>query len=383
MKIAYCIDSVTALGGIERITLSKANALADILGNEVYIIVAFHRGDPVSTINPKVHLVNLKVDYYADYGMSRLQAFLFMRKKRKEHIRKLQAFLNEIQPDILISTNQSEKHFIRTLSLDYKPVIIREFHFCSDYRVIEAQSCLQKIIARIGTFMDCKVNIHKVDRIVLLTEEDRNRNWRGCNRVAVIPNPVTMVSAYPPSSVEKKRVIAAGRLVRQKNFESLLRSWKRVVKQHPDWVLEIYGEGMLKGQLENQIDKMNLGKSVYLKGRTNDIFSKMTSSSIYALSSIYEGFALVLIEAMSCGLPVVSYDCPCGPKDLIEDGENGFLVPLNDEKTLADRMCRLIEDDKLRKKMGASALVKSKCYQMDNIMKQWMDLFDELIAAKK
>lgn len=383
MKIAYCVDSVTALGGIERITLAKASALADIEGNEVYIIVAFHRGEPVSFMNPKVQLVNLDVDYYADYGKSRLQAFLFMLKKRRMHIQKIQDFLNSIQPDILISTNQSEKHFIRSLSLNYRPVIIREIHFSSDYRQLDAKSFLEKMIANIGFFMDFKMRRGLIDKIVLLTEEDRNRNWKGSDRVTVIPNPVTLVSNYSPSTVDYKRVIAAGRLVRLKNFDSLIRAWRLVAERYPNWVLDIYGEGKLKNSLNDLIQAHQLQNYVYLKGRTDDICAEMSFSSIFVLSSISEGFGLVIVEAMSCGLPVVSYACPCGPKDIIDEGKDGFLVPVNDEQALADRIIRLIEDEELRRQMSKAALQKSEKYRMDKIIPMWMKLFEELLQEKR
>lgn len=382
MKIAYLIDSVTALGGIERITLSKASALADIPTNEVYIIVAFHRGEPVSYMNPRIKLINLDVNYYADYGKSRIQAFLFLLKKRQEHIRKLRVFLNEKQPDVLISTNQSEKHFIKSLRLDYRPVFIRELHFCSDYRQIEAISLSQKILAYLGAYTDYHLKTGNLDKVVLLTEEDRIRNWEGRDNVSVIPNPVTMVSNYPPSPLTEKRVIAAGRLVRQKNFASLIRAWKEVQAKHPDWKLDIYGEGSLKTSLEKLIADLRLEGAVCLQGKTQEIFKEMTNSSIFVLSSIYEGFGLVIVEAMSCGLPVVSYACPCGPKDIIEDGKDGFLVEVNDEQTLAARINQLIEDEELRRQMSQAALQKSEKYKMERIIPMWMDLLEKLKREK-
>ena len=191
-----------------------------------------------------------------------------------------------------------------------------------------------------------------------------------------------MVSNYPPSPLTEKRVIAAGRLVRQKNFASLIRAWKEVHAKHPDWKLDIYGEGSLKTSLEKLIADLQLEGAVCLQGKTQEIFKEMTNSSIFVLSSIYEGFGLVIVEAMSCGLPVVSYACPCGPKDIIEDGKDGFLVEVNDEQTLAARINQLIEDEELRRQMSQAALQKSEKYKMERIIPMWMDLFEKLKREK-
>lgn len=198
----------------------------------------------------------------------------------------------------------------------------------------------------------------------------------------VIPNPITDVPNVAHSETKEKRVIAAGRLVNQKNFASLIRAWKEVQAKHPDWELDIYGEGSLKTSLEKLIADLQLEGAVCLQGKTQEIFKEMTNSSIFVLSSIYEGFGLVIVEAMSCGLPVVSYACPCGPKDIIEEGKDGFLVEVNDEQTLAARINQLIEDEELRRQMSQAALQKSEKYKMERIIPMWMDLFEKLKREK-
>ena len=123
--------------------------------------------------------------------------------------------------------------------------------------------------------------------------------------------------------------------------------------------------------------------NIFLKGYTYDIFSPLYKASIFTLTSLFEGLPLVIIEAMSCGVPVVSYACPCGPQDIIADGHDGFLVPVNNEKVLADRICRLIEDKELRKEMGKAARLKAEQYDIKNIIPMWMELFNQLINEKR
>lgn len=383
MKIAYCIDTITALGGIERVTIAKANALANVKNNTVYLVVTSNQGIPVLPVNPKIKIIDLKVNYFEDFGKSPFQIYWILYQKRKEHKKKLTLFIKEKQPDILISTNNSEKHFIKSLSISHHTIIIRELHFCTHYRLIEATTLFQKFLALIGHLFDYHWNMKNIDQTVLLTNEDKELHWKGKNKVNVIPNPIIFQSPYPPSTTKEKKVIAAGRLVYQKNFSSLIRAWKQVAEKHPDWILEIYGEGALKIELESLITELNLKRHVFLKGKTTDIFKVMSNSSIYVLSSIYEGLPLVIIEAMSCGLPVISYTCPCGPKDVIEDEKDGFLVNVNDEIELAKKINILIENEKLRKQMSDAAIIKANKYNIDNITSKWMKLFTKLKYAKK
>lgn len=222
--------------------------------------------------------------------------------------------------------------------------------------------------------MDYSIFIKSYDRIVVLTHEDKEINWKNNEKVVVIPNPLTS-PCTSQSSLENKTVISVGRLVHAKNFSSLIDAWKLVASKHPDWTLEIWGEGALRNDLQQQINNLELQQSVYLKGYTYDIQEKMLNASIFVLTSFFEGFGLVIVEAMSCGLPVVSYDCPCGPKDIITEGKDGFLVPVNDEEALAERINILIRNEYIRKQIAIQTLAKIEKYKVNNIITKWMDLF--------
>jgi glycosyltransferase involved in cell wall biosynthesis len=239
---------------------------------------------------------------------------------------------------------------------------------------------MDKIMAYGGDFID-RFTLPRYDKVVVLTEEDRITHWSNCRNVVVIPNPIRS-SFEGVSPLIHKKVITAGRLTAQKNHHSLIKAFSRVVKSHPDWTLDIYGEGPLKGMLEQEIKQLDLENHVHLCGFTSNLPSVYVKSSMFVLSSIYEGLPLVAIEAMSSGLPVVSYACPCGPRDIITDGKDGFLVPVNDEKQLADRICYLIEHEEERKQMGQTALEKSRQYSLDKIMARWRDLFNTLVNER-
>lgn len=381
MKIVYCTDSICYAGGIQRITITKANELAQIDGNEVWIIVTDNKRKAVSPLSPKVHLIDLDINYFEDDWKSYFHVLKGIIYKRTQHKKKLKKVLRQIEPDVVISTGTSEKNFLPCLSIKSNLVFIREIHNNKNYRLSLAHGFIATMIAIWGDFIDYGIYIKRYDKIVVLTNEDKTTNWKNNKKVIVIPNSVTSLCSQQ-SLLTTKKVIAIGRLTFQKNFESLINSWQYVERRHKNWTLEIWGEGGLKAELEKLINQHQLAKSVLLKGYTYDIYSKLHDASIFALTSRIEGFGLVIVEAMSCGLPIVSYSCPCGPKDIITDGKDGFLVPVNDEKALAEKICYLIEHEEERKSMGMAAREKSKQYSIDNITHKWMDLFNKLIDEK-
>lgn len=379
MIIVYCIDSINGIGGIQHITVEKANALAEMENNDVWILHAEHSGIRYFSVSPKVNTVDLDINYYEDDWKSQWHVLKGIFFKRRKHKRRLKCALNKIHPDIVISVGQSEKNLVPAIR--GKWAIIREFHFSRSYRLMSATTIFDKVLAIAGNMADTFF-LRQYDRIVVLTHEDKSTHWKWFHNIDVIPNPKGLSNA-PTASLKENRVIAIGRLVYQKNFDSLIRAFSLVVDRFPSWNLAIFGEGSERSSLENTIYQMGLSNSVRLMGQTQNVLEELSSSSILAVSSRYEGFGLVILEAMACGLPVVSYACPCGPKDIITDGIDGFLVPEGDEIILAERICRLIEDEELRKRMGAAAFERAKDYTLDKIIPMWMALFEELIRQQK
>lgn len=381
MKIVYCIDSLCYLGGIQNTTITKANGLAQI-GHQVWIIVTDNKYSPLHPVDPKVQVINLDINYSEDDWKSKFYLIKSILIKRKKHKKAIAKVLNDINPDVIISTCTSEKNFLPNIRLNSTPIFIREIHNQKGYRLLHARSLFEKIMAIIGNWYDYSWNINKYDQIVVLTNEDKELNWKNNSKVSVISNPVTFDTNIKTAPLTNKKIITAGRLVHQKNYKSLINAWKIVNQKHPDWQLEIWGDGVLKNELSKQINTLGLNNKVLLMGYTNDIISRMLQASGCVLSSLYEGISLVLIEAMSCGLPIVSYACQCGPKDLIEHGKNGFLCEVNDETKLAEYICSIIEDEKLRIKMGQASKKKSEEFSIEKIVTQWINLFQTLINNK-
>ena len=179
-----------------------------------------------------------------------------------------------------------------------------------------------------------------------------------------------------------KQVIAVGRYVPQKGFDRLISAWSIVNKKHPDWILRIYGDGM-REQLQNQIYELGISPSCILEHSTPDIVDKYCKSSIFVLSSRYEGFGMVIIEAMACGVPPVSFTCPCGPRDIISDGINGLLVENGNIEGLAEKICYLIENENVRREMGRQARMDIERFRIEPIAEQWKTLFESIIEKNK
>ena len=378
MILVYCIDSINGIGGIQHATLMKARALAEINQNSVWIVFADDSGKLCFHLSANVKTINLGINYYKDDWKSPWRVLKGILIKRRKHRFALKKVLTEIQPDVVISVGQSEKNLVP--SIRGKWVTVREFHFVRNYRTLHARSFFDRILAWGGDCLD-RVVLKRYDRIVTLTQEDKEKNWRGWNNVYVIPNPVQPSAVK--SSLTSKRLLAIGRLVYQKNFSSLIRAFSIVVKRFPEWSLDIVGEGEERRALSSLIKSLNLYDFVHLVGEQSDIIHKLPNYSLFVQSSRFEGFSLVLIEAMLGGLPVISYACPCGPKDIIRDGIDGFLIPQGDEASLAERICQLIEDETLRRKMGAAAQERAKEFSLEKVIPMWTSLFEELVKEKK
>ena len=378
MIIVYCIDSIHGIGGIQHVTVMKANALAEIENNTVWILYADHSGNSHFPLSPKVQTIDLDINYYEDDWISKWHILKGILIKRRKHKRALRQALNEIQPDIVISLGQSEKNLVPAIR--GKWATIREFHFVRDYRYRIAHSCFDWLLALGGSIVDAFI-LQKYDEIVTLTREDKERNWRHWKRVSVVPNPVQLSPSH--ASLDSNKILAAGRLEKQKNFLSLIKAFALVAQHFPEWSLDIFGDGNERETLSSLIKDLGLSEVIHLMGRQSRIQEIMPDYSVFTLSSRFEGFPLVLIEALSCGLPVVSYACPCGPKDIVRDGVDGFLVPPGDETALAEHICQLIEDESLRRKMGTAALERAKEFSIEKVISLWMSLFEELMKNKK
>jgi glycosyltransferase involved in cell wall biosynthesis len=238
---------------------------------------------------------------------------------------------------------------------------------------MEQKGGLHRFIARIWRKKQER-DVSRLDALVLLTQADAD-SWQGVTKTVVIPNPTPFYPAAS-SSCESHKAICVGRLNEQKGYEYLIDAWAIVSQRHPDWVLNAFGSGEIKEQLLDRIKERGVQETLFIHDPVDNIIEKYLESSLYIMSSRFEGFPMVLLEAMSCGLPCVSFDCPNGAKDLIRDGRNGFLVEYLNTNQLAERICELMEKNSLRRQFGANAKEDVKHYLPDSIMEHWVDLFN-------
>ena len=224
-----------------------------------------------------------------------------------------------------------------------------------------------------------------LDALVTLTDGDAEAYQAFLNgdvEVRAIPNAVPKLPSLPPATLESEVVVAAGRLTPQKGFDMLIKAWPEIAAAHPDWELHIYGRGPERPNLQNLIDRLGLGQHVILKGFHRKFPTRLRASSLFVLSSRYEGFPMVLLEAAGCGVPAVAFDCPTGPSEIIEHGVNGLLVPAKSVSELGAAINKMIDDPELRRQMGAAALMTSQRYSREEIALSWERFLRDLVARK-
>lgn len=371
MKIVYCIHSLCNSGGMERIITEKANAFAEI-GHQVTILTAEQMNrSPFFHLSSSVSLHDLAINYSANKNI--LMKFLNYPFKIWKHRKRLSTLLMKIHPDITISTMGNEFLFLYKIKDGSKKIL--EVHFAKDYRLMRNRHFLWRFIDNYRSKQE-NIKAALYDKFVVLTSEDKD-SWRSLDNIVVIPNFIS----YTPTcyaDLNNKICLAVGRLSHQKGFDMLIKSWDIVHKKCRDWKLHIYGSGELYDQLVNMINELDLDKSIIIYPPTNAIKDVYLESSVMLMTSRYEGLPMVLLEAFSYGLPVVSFACKCGPRDLIENGSNGFLVPTGDIESFANQTILLLENESIRKEMGQSSFLSSQKYTKEIIINRWINLFNNL-----
>lgn len=366
MRIAYCIHSLHLFGGVERVLALKADYLARVCGHEVHIITANLKGrKPRFVPDPSIRLTDLGVNEN-----------LFPRR----YARRLDAELRRIRPDITVSVGGRGMEVLSRCTDGSRKVA--EYHFSHEkFRMKYGGSAIGRLYASWRTRRVEKAAAG-LDAFVVLTESDRGDWEKSVPGVVAISNPVTFTSAER-SPLERKRAVAVGRLVSQKNFADAVSAWKAVAVSHPGWTLDIYGEGSLRKELGKKIQDSGLSGKVRLMGASENIHKELLDSSFLLMTSRYEGFPMVLLEAAECGLPMVSYDCPKGPAEIIRNGVNGFLVPAGDVRALSEAAARLADDPSLLRSMGEEARKTASAYGIETIMAKWNALFTGLLSSSR
>lgn len=373
---------MNSIGGMERILTSKMNYLAE----NTPIQISFLTYESQSSILPfklsqkiKYYPINAPIARRINYSFIKwIKAYFLSRINFRKRMSEMLCF---IKPDIVILNAYSFDELDIIIDICKKKYIhsILESH-------VEASTVLMSEKYRYNLFLYFLVKkwdrfilrtLHHVDRIVTLTKGDIPFWEKWNNNIIVIPN---MLTIHPQdfANYSSKRVISVGRYTYQKGFDMLIEAWELVHKRNPDWELYIWGSGDMTIYYEF-VQKYALENVIHLMPASLNIAEEYSKSSIYVMSSRHEGFGLVLTEAMCCGLPCISFDCPFGPSEIINDGVDGLLVERNNIKQLADKIILLINNYELRKKMGLAAMRNVKRFSVDIIMKRWIDLFNELI----
>ena len=377
-KIVYVVGGLLVPNGMSSVLSAKINYLSDHTNYELYMILTEKAGQEwYYKINSKVKWVNFDINFDELDTMPFYKKFIFYQLKQRKYKKLFTDYLMEIRPDITVSTVRREINFINDIKDGSRK--IGEIHFNrTNYREFNKRwlpGFVNKFITHqwVGSLI---LQLKRLDRFVVLSQEDYD-NWPELTNKIVIPNSLSYFPNFL-STCSDEQVIAVGRYTWQKGFDLLLRSWKLVHEKHPRWILNIYGSGEREVYIR-QAHELGLSVVVNCHPAVNNIYEKYRMSSVFVLSSRYEGFGLVIVEAMSVGVPVVSFACPCGPSDIIHSGEDGLLVENGDIDKMADAICWMIEHPEERCQYGKQARQNAMRFSQEEVMQQWIQLFNSLV----
>ena len=383
MKIIYTISTTSAAGGgMERITVEKSNYLAEVYGHELIIVTTDQRNEPTFyPFSAKIRHVDIDINYDKIRNVKNFfHGYFLYRKALIVHRRRLEEILMHEKADIVLSLGRDEKEFLYKIKDGSKKIL--ESHRCLKPRArieFKKEKSLINKIKIVYRLVHETILPKYYDRFVLETEEDK-QFWKEKKNAIVIPNPLPF-NPKEVSNLEYKRVLSVGRISIDKGIDRMLDAWKLVAPHFSEWKLSLVGDVVDKVIL-NQIETLQLQDSVEILPPTPKVIEEYLTSSIFVMTSRFEGFGMVLIEAMGCGVPNISYAFKCGPRDIITDNEDGFLVEEDDKETFAEKLKLLIQDTQLRKQMGAKAKINVQRFSVENVMKKWNDLFYELLSKE-
>ncbi|MBO7510442.1 MAG: glycosyltransferase family 4 protein [Bacteroidales bacterium] len=358
MKLFYLLNTIYNSGGMERVLTLKANYLSRVYGYEIVIVTTHQKGRPsFFPIDGSIRHIDLDVNINLPFMMPR-------------YVRRLNRLMEAERPDIVISLCYKDLLYLHKIKGEC--IKMAEFHFSHDTYRIKGQLRKMHRMEKAVAGLDC---------FVVLTQEDRQVWEPFCPHLEQIYNPSTFPVDGPLAPLEAKRFISGGRFEKQKNYQDMVRVWELVHHRHPDWVLDLYGCGKHKASVARLLKRLGLEDVIRLHPATGQMQQEMLGASGYLMTSLYEGFPMVLVECAAVGLPAVAWRCPCGPGEFIEDGKDGMTTEPGDIEGMAERICRLIEDEALRKKMGGLLREKAPNFSLERIMPQWDALFRRLVST--
>ncbi len=386
MRIVYCIPHLYNSGGMERVLTQKVNWLAAHTDYQITVITTeltpVGQSDVYFELDERVRVEAFGIDFNADYHKPLLSKYIGHARRMRTYKCALVNYIRANEIDLCISLGGKEVSFISFLPCR----TMVEFHFAKDHRqqLLDANHTgwFWHLLGCIRTWQLVR-DVRSVEQIIVLTESDK-QDWQqvGCANVKCIPNPCALNSRKSKVESRKtKKVLAVGRLHEQKGFDILLEAWNNVQRDNvqctKDWTLRIVGEGPQRAALEQQIKDLQLS-NVVLAGRVENVVEEYNEASLFVLSSRYEGFSLVLLEAMWCGVPCVSFDCPHGPAELL-GGDRGWLVPAMDVEKLAQQLIYAMThmEEAMKRAERAQEYAYEK-YSEANIMPHWIELIENI-----
>ncbi|MGH4035205.1 glycosyltransferase [Actinomycetota bacterium Odt1-20B] len=382
MKITFLIHNVYGIGGTIRTTLNLASALAE--RHEVTLVSMLrHRARPRFTVDPRVSVVPLvdlreSSDDAADPRMRQPAGIFPSAEKRHKQYSVLadvraEEYLRGCDADVIIGTRPGVNVYLARFAPRGALRIAQE-HLTHDTHSKKLRGQLARCY-------------RDVDAVVTITEADaaayRSKMRLPGVRMVAVPNSVPD-PGLPLDGERAPVVAAAGRLVRAKRFDLLIDAFADIAAAHPEWSLRIYGTGTDKDRLQQLIEKQGLQGRAELMGPASPIEAEFAKAAIVASASDAESFGMTLVEAMRCGTPVVSTNCPLGPAEIITDGVDGRLVPVRDRQALAGALADLITDEAARRRMGrAAARTAADRYDPTQVARTYEELFTSLAATRR
>jgi glycosyltransferase involved in cell wall biosynthesis len=370
-RIVFVTDAFAVCGGMERVMADKMNCLVESDEYQVTLVTVNQGEHPLSFyLHHSVRHIDLQVRMHQQYQYHGVKRLLIRRKLKKLLCSRLKEVVADVKPNIIICVKFD---FVGVLlKIKGSARLIVESHTLCRAEQIDGSGFLRRM--HISLF---KKNVAKADAVVALTEGDA-KDWRKIHRhVEVIPN-VVHLNEGKIASLENKRVIWVGRFDYQKRPLEIIRIWQLVYPQFKDWYLDIYGEGELKTELEAAANSLNMNISIHQP--TENIYDAYRNCSVLVNTSLFEPFGLVIPEAMSCGLPVVAYDCPYGPKTIVIDKRTGYLIHENDAISFGVRLSELMDNFSLRIMMKKECLIASRKYSASSIMPVWDSIFKRICS---
>ena len=386
MKIVFLCNNFKSLNGVERVWSQKLSLLAEQFDYEVYLITYNQYGAPLSfPISDKVFHIDLATRYVSRCTFHGIYQYIDRYMSERTFRKELNQMLERLSPNIIVCADLHVSDLKAVLSSKVQAIRVVECH-CGLAAYFEDIKKFKRFFKRIRERIQkwqLLSAIRKFDKIIVMTESEKEA-WNLKDKVVCVPNMlVTYPDQEPEMSHVHKSVISVGRYAYQKGYDLLLESWRIVQKTHSDWTLHIYGshDGSVGDyeQLMDQIQQYHI-TNVNLHQSTNEVYSCYAKSDFYVMSSRYESFGLVLIEAMSCGLPIISFDCKYGPQSIIKNGQTGVLVSPNDIKEIATSICSMIENNESRQLMAVSARQESKNYTSEIIMPIWHEFYRSVLT---